>query len=201
MKNNLEKEKLMIRREFNMIFENHKKITRKKLFESIMKKSNSLSKRGFNQILIEQGISDYLSTDYLSKMIGGGGSETIKEMVIKYFLEMIGAEGKLLNFLTVAGGNLEFSQIPKLLSPIKNCEVISDWLFDSSVEWLLKEGLDLMDLGDGWISSLIRNSLTKPLKDVEIKKNFTELFCNQIRSEVGNMNLSDIISKIKNEIK
>lgn len=201
MKNNIEKERLLIKREFNMIFENHKRINHKILFESITKKSNLLYKRGFNQILIEQGITDILST------LRGGGKETITEMVIKYFLEKLGVEGKLLNFLMIAGGNLEFSQISKFLSPLKNCEDISDWLFDSLIEWFTKEGLDELDLGEGWISGILRNSLLNALKDTtivnEFKKKYIELFCDEIKKVIGDedISLSGIISKIKNEFK
>lgn len=199
MKNNLEKERLLIRREFNMIFENHNKINNKILFKSIINKSNSLSNRGFNQILIEQGI-----TDYLGKIIGGG-SQTITEMVLKYFFEMLGVEGRLFNFLMIAGGNLELSQIPKLLSPIKNCEDISDWLFDSTIEWLTKEGLNEIDLGEGWISGILRNTLMDSFNDItfitELKKKYISLFCKKIREVASEgMDLNELLSKIKNDL-
>lgn len=199
MKNNIEKERLLIKREFNMIFENHKKINYKTLFETITKKSNLLHKRGFNQILIEESITDLLST------LKGGGKDTITEMVLKYFLEKLGVEGRLLNFLMIAGGNLEFSQLSKFLSPLKNCEDISDWLFDSLIEWFTKEGLDELDLGEGWISGILRNTLLKALNDIEfvneLKKKYIGLFCTEIKNVIGDedISLSGIISKIKNE--
>jgi hypothetical protein len=195
--NRRNKASMIIKENCNKVIRENKSVSYEQIFESITITSNDLHLRGVNSNKINEGIFDSLGD--LFSATPGGFVDTLKEKIFNWILPKIGVEGEMLTFLKIALANLELKDYALFLSPIDNCEKISDKLSDGIGEYVLATILDKINIGGGIFSDTLRNSLQTVLDDAftqDLQDKFGPIVCNKIRSAFG----SDAKEEIGKEI-
>ena len=195
--NRRNKASMIIKENCNKVIRENKSVSYEQIFETITRTSNDLHLRGVNSKRINEGIFDALGD--LFSATPGGFVDTLKEKVFNWILPKIGVEGEMLEFLKIALGNLELKDYALFLSPIDNCERISDKLTDGIREYLLASIMKKVDIGGGIFSDTLRNSLDTVLDKEftqDLQDRFGPIVCNKIRSAFG----SDAKEEIGKEI-
>ena len=195
--NRRNKASMIIKENCNKVIRENKSVSYEQIFETITRTSNDLHLKGVNSKRINEGIFDALGD--LFSATPGGFVDTLKEKVFSWILPKIGVEGEMLEFLKIALGNLELKDYTLFLSPIDNCERISDKLTDGIREYLLASIMKKVDIGGGIFSDTLRNSLDTVLDKEftqDLQDRFAPIVCNKIRSAFG----SDAKEEIGKEI-
>jgi hypothetical protein len=196
--NRRNKASMIIKENCNKVIRENKSVSYEQIFESITITSNDLHLRGVNSNKINEGMFDALA-DFFSTTPAAFG-DTIKEKVFSWLLPKIGVEGEMLEFLKISLGNLELKDYALFLSPIDNCEKISDKITDGIAEYTLALiGKKFANFGGGIFSDTIRNSLADVLDKSftqDLQDKFGPIVCNKIRSAFG----SDAKEEIGKEI-
>jgi hypothetical protein len=178
------KETKIIKESCDKFILENKRISYNQLFNIISLKSNQLYLKGSAPSKINEGIR-YTIEEGFFDTAGSGIWQTIKEKVIRWLLEKIGITGKISEYLTISLGNVPLSDYKLFLSPIQNCEKIADHLTDGLVEWLADEGMESFNLGDGWLSDTIRNSIGELFLDEgfiqDLQNRLIPTICNKIK--------------------
>lgn len=171
----------------NLILEN-RRVSYNQLFDVISRKSTQLYLRGSSPRKINEAIEYTIEEGFFGDA-GSGIWQTIKEKAIRWLLGKIGVSGNLLDYLVISLGNMPLSDYKLFLSPAQNCEKIADHLTDGLVEWLADEGMQKINLGDGWMANTLRNVLGEMFLDEgfiqDIQNRLIPPICEKIRSAVG----------------
>lgn len=181
------KESKIIKENFNKVIRKNKTITYNQLFESISRSANQLYLNGHSSKHINEGIFDTIG-DLFGKA-PGGFMQTLKEKAFRWLLPKLGFSGGFLDFMVITLSNMPISDYKIFLSPLDNCEKIADHLTDGVMEWLATVGLKKMDIGGGFLSDTIRNTVGEMLTDEgfvqQMQDKFSPIICNKIRSAFG----------------
>lgn len=179
------KEVKLIKESCNNLILRNGRVTYNQLFDVISDKTNTLYLRGSSNMKINEGIKYTLEEGFFGDA-GTGIWQTIKEKIINWFLDKIGVSGGFKNFLMISLANLSVSDYKLFLSPLQNCEKIADHLTDGLLEWLLDEGIQNMDLGDGWLANTLRNTVGEMFLDKgfiqDLQDKLIPTICEKIRS-------------------
>jgi len=182
---------------------------RKKIKEYHIKKWNSCKTKKerfefFNEfyqrrnVLINEGygydMDEGIVSDLFSSGLGGLKSsfkEWISKKIVGGIASMFGAQADpdLLNAISIGLANLNWTQDwPKLVSPVKNCEYISDVLVDSVLEYYVDKKVDTM-FGQSILGDSLRNAVMDALNDEQhvqsIQNALTGIICKALRAMFG----------------
>ena len=186
--NRRNKASMIIKESCNKLIRENKTITYEQLFDTICDTSNKLHSKGVKSKYINEGVFDTIGDFFSSSP--KGFMDSLKEKIFRWILPKIGIEGELLEYLTVAMGDLTLNDYKLFLSPLDNCERIADRLSDGLVEYAGTRLADKLDLdSSGIIGGTIRNAIA----DLVLEKGFvqdlqnklTPVICKQIRSKLG----------------
>jgi len=132
------------------------------VMDRILKTKNKLIVEGHDPILVEGWMGD------LFKSFFGGNISTIKEWIVRKILNAVGVKGELAEALTVGFSNLNWRRDwTKFLSPLQNCEYISDILVHSIIEYYVKRKVEETFGTGGFLANSLRNSIIDTLDSEE----------------------------------
>ena len=187
----------------------NKKTKRTQLKEYYIKKwNNCTTKRErhqfFNEFftrrkkLINEGQDVRMDEGILGDLFSGGlggfkstFKEWLSKKIVNGIASMFGASADplLINAISIGLANLDWTKDwTKLVSPIKNCEYISDVLVDSVLEYYVDKKVDQM-FGDSVLGDSLRNAVMDALSDEthvqSIQNALSGMFCKVIRNIFG----------------
>ena len=202
----------------------NKKTKRIKLKEFYIKKWNNCSTKRerhefFNEFflrrkkLINEGLDVRMDEGVLGDLFSGGlggFKSTFKEWLTKKIVNGIASmfgssvDPLLINAISIGLANLDWTKDwTKLVSPIKNCEYISDVLVDSVLEYYVDKKVDQM-FGDSVLGDSLRNAVMDALSDEthvqSIQNALSGMFCKVIRNLFGGES-GGIMSKVGDMMK
>jgi len=190
IKSNLLTEGKIIKDRFLVLLENRSintKTKKEKLYRDILIESNNLYERGFNNKLITEGFFDII-TGIFGKS-GSGIIQNIKEYFAEYIVKKFGIDpsGWMGSLITTTIGNLDLSDIPKLL----NCNFTTKLLSKSLAETAIKKIQSAAGL-EGTLSNILRNSLVESLEEnstlmVKLEEAVGSFICPLISKISGNL--------------
>jgi hypothetical protein len=163
------------------------RITHKQLFDVISVASTQLYLKGYSNSRINEGIRQTIEEGFFSD--GASGLwQTIKEKAVKWLLGKLGIGGNLKDYLAVSLANIPLSDYKLFLSPVQNCEKIADHLADGLIEWLAEEGMQKLDVGQGWVGQIIRNTIGEMFLDEgfiqDLQDKFIPVICGKLNQAV-----------------
>lgn len=181
-------ESKIIKENFEKFIEKNKKINYHQLFDNISMNANDLYLAGFPKENIIEGVEILIEQNIFNN-VGSGFWQTLKERIIKWILLKLGIKGRLLQFLMVSLANIPNTEYKIFLSPLSNCEKITNYLSQGIIEWIAVEALQKMNFGGGVISDTIRNQISSYLLDDDFLKEFDEkmvpVICSKIRESLS----------------
>ena len=195
--NRKNKASMVIKEDCNRLIRKNKSITYNQLFDTISETSNKLHLKGVRPRHINEGIMDTLGSFFSSAP--GGFLQTLKEKVFGWILPKIGIEGEMLEFMKISLANIDIKDYAVFLSPLKNCEKISDLMTDGIVEYVQAKLLKKLDFGGGLFSDTVRNALSETIDKEFIQSlqdKLNPVICSKIRSAFGSNSEEEVGEEI-----
>lgn len=170
-------------------------------FNELYKRRNNLINEGYSSVTIDENI-----IGDLFRKGGGGFLSTFKEWLSKKIIGKIASmissnpDPDLINALSIGFANLDWTRDwTKLISPVKNCEYISDVMVDSVIEYYVDKKVDKM-FGDSVFGDSMRNAIMDALNDQKnvqsLQNVITNIICKAIRSVFGKTSVTDVIKSL-----
>jgi len=184
-KKSLTEERVLSNKGFSLLFEqfsNKKRLNEDVFFEALFKEINSQRRQGLSDKIIEEQLFDSIK----NMPWFGGVLSGLKEMLVKWIINKFvpgGEETQIGQFITVALANLEFSEIPKLLT---NCKSLTEWLTKSIIESMLVKFAESKGVSGG-IADVIRNTIVDTIDSSQFYDTMEDKLSGVICSAFGGL--------------
>ena len=158
----------------------------------LVAETRNLIDKGYEPLLVESMIMNLLKSMMsggnnlsggITKGVFNSGMEVMKEKIGEMIAEMLGIEGKWKKAFGIALGNIDISDIPKLLT---DCQFTSEFIIETVLEFASDYLNDsLKNEEDGFVVDMIRTVLIDSVRNTEVikglQKTMSEYICKKMK--------------------